>query len=41
MKVNPGTSGLAQNISSRVKDISVATKVVKVVQMSGCSQNEY
>ena len=41
MKVNPGTSGLAQNINSRVNSISKATKVVKAVQMAGCSQNEY
>jgi len=41
MKVNPGTSGLAQNISSRTNGISTATKVVKVIQMTTCSQNEY
>ncbi|HRX44138.1 MAG TPA: hypothetical protein P5059_02720 [Candidatus Dojkabacteria bacterium] len=41
MKVNPGTSGLAQNISSRANSFSAATKVVQVVQMAGCSQNEY
>jgi hypothetical protein len=41
MQVNPGTSGLAQTISSRVNSISKATKVVKAVQMGSCSQNEY
>jgi hypothetical protein len=41
MKVNPGTSGLAQNISSRVNNISKATKVVKVVKMTTCDHNEY
>ena len=41
MKVNPGTSGLAQNISSRVNSISRATKVVKTVKMANCQHNEY
>ena len=41
MKVNPGTSGLAQNISSRTNTVSRATKVVQTVMMAGCSHNEY
>lgn len=41
MKINPGTSGLAQNISLRANVISKATKIVKVVQMTTCKKNEY
>ncbi len=41
MKVNPGTSGLAQNISSRTNTVSRATKVMRAVMMTSCSQNEY
>jgi len=43
MKINPGTSGLAQNIGSRVRTLRTASasKVVKPVSMTTCSQNEY
>jgi len=43
MKINPGTSGLAQNVSSRVSGVlkASASKIVRPVQMRACSQNEY
>jgi len=43
MKINPGTSGLAQNVSSRKRNIlkASASKIVKLVQFSGCAKNEY
>lgn len=43
MKINPGTSGLAQNGSSRVSSLlrASSSKIVRPVQMRTCSQNEY
>jgi len=43
MKINPGTSGLAQNVSSRMGSLLRAnsSKIVRPVQMRTCSQNEY
>lgn len=43
MKINPGTSGLAQNVNSRVSSLlrASSSKTVKPVQMRSCSQNEY
>lgn len=42
MIINPGTSGLAQNVKSRTSALkSNTSKVVKSVRMSSCSQNEY
>jgi len=41
MKINPGTAGLAQNMTSRVGTFSKSGKVVKMVRMSGCEHNEY
>lgn len=43
MKINPGTSGLAQNVSSRVSSLLKASssKIVRPILMSSCSQNEY
>ena len=43
MKINPGTSGLAQSVSSRKYNFLRASflKTIKPVQMCTCSQNEY
>lgn len=41
MKITPGTSGLAQDVKSRAKSIAKEGKVVKFVQMTTCSHNEY
>ncbi|KKP42005.1 MAG: hypothetical protein UR34_C0011G0042 [candidate division WS6 bacterium GW2011_GWC1_33_20] len=43
MKINPGTSGLAQNVSSRVSNIlrASSSKIVRPIQMSSCAHNEY
>lgn len=43
MKISPGTSGLAQNIRSKVRKLLQAStsKIVRPVLFTTCSQNEY
>ncbi len=40
-KVMPGTSGLAQNVSSRKSIMGKKLKVLKKVKAGTCQQNEY
>jgi len=43
MNVNPGTSGLAQNIELKTLEINVSEELntLEVVNIASCSQNEY